>query len=283
MKRWLQDEPARLYFIVRAVVMLLAAVGVYAVEPEALEGVLSALAVLFGVDAATTEATRAKVYAPSTAQRIAETTLAASHSQPKHEAGTYIIDLVSSLVPGAKLPAALAAVAPLMAQFANRSLTDDLRKTLQRKVHERLRQTGVLRGRSIPPATSIVALVVLLSACAPVSRVITGGLNAAAGDSATLAWVEADDGTTVGITFEPGDAPAVGVILDILGENLVIGTVAGASAGDCAVEEGGTGAVCAFAAVEQPVVVALTGDDITATAGYRRTPSGRPYLEALTD
>lgn len=284
MKKWLMEEPARLYFIVRAIVMLLAAIGVYVVEPEALEGALAALAVIFGVDAATTEATRAKVYAPATAHRIADAAIATAHSNPR-EAGPYILDLVTSLVPAAKLPAGIAAVAPLVAQFANRALTDDLRKTLQRKVHQQLRNAGVLRGRTIPPSTSIVALlaVILLAACTPVSRTVTAGLNAAAGDSATLAWAESEEGQTVGITFEPGDAPAVGVYVDILGSELQLGEVSGASRADCIEEEEATGILCLFGLVDGSIVIQLAGQDITATASYRRSPSGRPFLELLTD
>lgn len=58
----------------------------------------------------------------------------------------FILGLVKNAVSAAKLPAALVAVAPLLAQFAQSEaiLTDDLRSTLQGKVLGLLRQAGLV-------------------------------------------------------------------------------------------------------------------------------------------
>lgn len=58
----------------------------------------------------------------------------------------FILGLVRNAVSAAKLPAALVAVAPLLAQFAQSEaiLTDDLRSTLQGKVLGVLRQAGLV-------------------------------------------------------------------------------------------------------------------------------------------
>lgn len=61
-------------------------------------------------------------------------------------AGDFIMWLVRNMVPAVKLPEALKAVAPLIAQFAQSEvvLTDELRSDLQAKVLSALRRAGLV-------------------------------------------------------------------------------------------------------------------------------------------
>lgn len=70
---------------------------------------------------------------------------AGAQERPGSSVADFILGLVKNAVSAAKLPAALVAVAPLLAQFAQSEaiLTDDLRSTLQGKVLSILRKAGL--------------------------------------------------------------------------------------------------------------------------------------------
>ena len=71
---------------------------------------------------------------------------AGAQERPGSSVADFILGLVKNAVGAAQLPAALVAVAPLLAQFAQSEaiLTDDLRSTLQGKVLGVLRQAGLV-------------------------------------------------------------------------------------------------------------------------------------------
>lgn len=280
MKEFLRKEPALIFMGVRFVLMLIAATSLGAwINEDIIEQVSMLLAAILAIDVGTTVATRSNVYSKASVEDIATSATANVPPEPAAtKAGEYVVSVVKLMLPVPALPMGLKVVSDLVVSYGNAQLTPEKRKEIQRKVHIRLRQAGLLRGRDFTP-TSLLAiplLLLLLAACAPVSQFATGGLNELAGDSAVLQW------TDTGIVFHPGDAPAVDASLDILGTDLVLGTVEGQSADDCVADE--VGVVCLFSVVEEPVNVNLVqGFGVTATVAYRRTPEGRPYIEFLTD
>lgn len=68
------------------------------------------------------------------------------NAAPKNAVLDFIVGIVKSAVPAPKLPAALTAVAPILAQFAQSELvlTDDLRSSLQGRVLTALRRAGLV-------------------------------------------------------------------------------------------------------------------------------------------
>lgn len=281
MKEFLRKEPAIIFMAVRLLLLVLAAVGLDQWLTEDVQNQLLAfVGALLAIDVGTTVATRANVYSPSSVTDIATSASVATPSEPAATtAGAYVVSLVKNLLPIPQLPMGLKVVSDLAVQYGNAQLTPELRKDIQRKVHLRLRQAGLLRGRDFPPVSMLfIGLLVLLVSCTPASRFAVGGLNELAGDSAVLQWAER------GVVYHPGEAAAVGVILELLGESLVLDEVVGQPQDTCTVEEDATAVLCVFPLVAEPVTVNLEqGLGVTAAVTYRRTPEGRPYSEFLTD
>ena len=106
-------------------------------------------------------------------------------------------------------------------------------------------------------------LIALLTACAPVARVIVGTIERDGSSALTVSgsvW-----------TFDPGPTTALGVIFIAEGYDLVL-----ADDDACRLTEE-TVVRCDWGNVVTPVTVTLSGNDIIAAANYRRTGSNSVY------
>ena len=140
LRTFFANDPNRVMFAVRLLVyVILTLIAGSALEPEVL---ISLLLGVIGVDALTTEEARKRTTPAAT---IDETANMSAYGQ----AGAFALELVRSaaatFAPGVSLARALAVVAPVVAPFANQSVTPAVQAQLTAKVHEALRGAGLLR------------------------------------------------------------------------------------------------------------------------------------------
>jgi len=261
-------EPAIAFMAIRTLLYLAVGVTGSWLSPDTAEQVLGALALLLGVDVATTAGTRTRVTSPKTVGEL----VAATFVGP---VGEFIKNTVKALVPATRLVQGLNLVTPLLAQYADRQLDDDTRALIQRQVHLRLRNAGLIRKRDVNINSSLVLvipfLVLVLGACAPVAQFFGGTIDVVAGDDAQLTVV------STGIQFDPGEQPALRVGVDILGATLIT------SDPRCTLEtlDDLQALDCRLGDVTQPTIISLSGTEVTATAQYQRPDRSRFFLTTL--
>lgn len=144
MKEFFNVEPLRAFVAIRTVIYLVVGIGAFGLAPEHAEAIIAILAVVFGVDLATSEDVRSRVFAPASVDGIVGTLFVMP-------AGRYVRGIVEELVPPGRVTDALALVAPIALEYAMRSIDDTERAAIQRRVHEVLRAARLLRGRDISP------------------------------------------------------------------------------------------------------------------------------------
>lgn len=108
------------------------------------------------------------------------------------------------------------------------------------------------------------ALVLVLSACAPVAQLARDVLDTS--DGATLSYLFRSETTLPGLAFDAGDAPALGAILIARGSELeVLGTPEGVACN-------ATPEIvdCRLGDVAERSFVFLTGRNVIASVTYRR-------------
>lgn len=253
-------DPAKVWLIIRQLITVAIALGAHFLADIPLEELAALWALIFGTDVSTTLAMRRSTFKPASALQLA-------HVSFEQDGGpsSFIYDLVAQSVPPRKLPHGLLAVAPIAREYANAALLDDnIRARVQREVHSALRAAGLLKGRSIGVSnlTLVLLLALALSACVP-------ALNTLTGDDASLSYAPN------GIVFDAGSSPALDVLVDVQGLELVT------TDERCTVYEGGLD--CRLGDVEGEVLLELSGYDVTALATFYRTIGGRPYQEVLGD
>lgn len=105
---------------------------------------------------------------------------------------------------------------------------------------------------------AVLAVALLLSSCAPAAAYFRDLAERA--DGATLSYL------TDGLGFDSGPTAALGVIVIAIGDNLVL--VEAPEGSQCAVEADLLD--CRLGDVEGRVAILLTGEDVVASATYRR-------------
>lgn len=112
-------------------------------------------------------------------------------------------------------------------------------------------------------------LTVALAACAPLQHATTGGLNAVAGDAASLTFVTA---SPAGLEFDPGSSPALGVLVDVQADEITAYDQALCTPYKYGVD-------CELGDVMSPTFIRISGTRVTASALYRRQGANRVYRE----
>jgi hypothetical protein len=134
----------------------------------------------------------------------------------KSPVGVFVVGVVSKMLPAMLVPIALNILKGVVQEHVTFDLTRDLQIRLTAEVHRVLRGAGLIKQTSIPRnVVSLVALVAILflSSC-DLPAVITPIGNSVTADGATLIY----SGT--GVTFDPGEADAEQVVVNIQGENV---------------------------------------------------------------
>lgn len=127
--RLVEKEPARAFQVVRLSAYLIA--GTYAaVETEQVDQVLMILAAVMGVDVASTEGTRSRVFSPETVKELVDdkselTRLAFEVAEVVKPAKTTKADLIN-------------VVAPIVLQHRGKALTSDLKSQMATEIHSAL-------------------------------------------------------------------------------------------------------------------------------------------------
>lgn len=123
----------------------------------------------------------------------------------------------------------------------------------------------------------LAVTILLFVGCVPLQSVGRDLVDTLTGDRATLRYCEGGESFAApclgayGIAFDPADRPALAVILDVLGRDL--------TTNDARCEVVAAGLQCHLGDVAVPTAVSLTGQNVTATATYRRPGEGRIYQE----
>lgn len=267
-QRLQEVEPARVWLAVRVLgYILVGATGSW-LAPDDLEQILAILAVLLGVDAATTEATRSKVYSPKSASDI----LAAAFVGA---VGGYIRTVVENTLPKNKVTEGLQAALPILAEFAQANLDTETRAKIQRKVHLALHSRGLIPKRNVPPSvTSIVLilpLVLALSACVPIADLFGSTVEQINAGGADLAVVE------TGIAFDPGEDVALAVLVTMYADEANVTD----ERCDVTTLDELAEVTCDLGDVAEETTIALSATNLSATATYQRTGSARFYSAVL--
>lgn len=266
-------EPARAYLFVRVVAYLILGATGSAIAPEQMEVILASLAMLLGVDAATTEATRRKVTSPRTAAEMMAQLFVG-------EVGGHIRGLVEKALPESKWGPGLQAVVPILTEYAGQQLTPERRAEIQAKVDAALLQAGLVKARTWgPKAAGLLFLLVIvpLSGCAifqPVAQDVGGeAVDYVLGDIATLT------ATPEGTVFDPVEGEADGVVVNLVGA-AILGEDPRCSPTE--VPEGLEGLSCFLGDdVTDPTLVTVGATMGYASATYTRPGSSRPYRISL--
>jgi hypothetical protein len=264
--RLMQIEPARAFLLIRAVAYLAAGATGAWLSPDSIEPILGSLAILFGVDVTTTEATRRRVTSPETAGQLVASIFVG-------EVGRYI------RVPKGKVTEGLRAALPVMTEFAASQLDEDARAKIQARVGTALYGAGLTKRRKWGPTSLLVALVMTVAvapACAPLLESI-GGEAVDRTNDVILGDPDASlRGADAGLVFDPGENPAQAVVVFIIGEDLVIEDDRCSS-----IEaENAEAADCRRGDVTGPATIAVwpaEGASAYADATYTRDGSSVPY------
>ena len=256
---YFQQEPEKVFFVLRALVATAIALGI-GISAEVLEPVLGLLAVLLGVDYAATRVTHNKTYSGDEAKELVE--LAAQAQAVPRPLWDFVESTVTRLIPATEVPFAMAKLAGDLTAYFERQLDAGTRAELLTFIHSKLRQLGYMQVKDFPnrASTSIVLLLFVVGAigCAPVANYVLG-------DEATLRFQE------TGFMFAPGGVSAYEVLVDIQGINVVYLDEDGLC------EPINTGLRCTRDVVEEPWLIELTGEQVSAIARYARSPGGRLF------
>ncbi|GEM47845.1 hypothetical protein [Deinococcus cellulosilyticus] len=109
----------------------------------------------------------------------------------------------------------------------------------------------------------------VMVACAPAQQATTDVIDNTFGDDATIAFVQG------GVQFNPGSKPALGVIVVLQGQSLK----ALDASSPCKPNTDSTELSCELGDVSAAQTIGVSGQNVTASASYRRTGSNRVYLE----
>ena len=257
---YFQQEPEKVFFVIRALVATALALGV-GIREEILEPLLGVLAVLLGADYAATRFTDKKLYSGDEAKELVD--LAAQAQAVPRPLWDFVESTVSKLIPASEVPFAMAKMAGDLVAFFERQLDAGTRAEILTFVHSKLRQLGYLKVKSFPDkkaATSIVLLLVVLlvAGCAPVANYFLG-------DEARLEFAE------TGFLFAPGASTAYEVLVDIQGQDVAyLGETTWCEPMDL-------GLRCEREVVEEPWLIELTGLNVSGIARYSRAPGGRIF------
>lgn len=122
-------------------------------------------------------------------------------------------------------------------------------------------------NRTRPILLLIAAATLLLAACAPVAQYARDLLDTS--DGATLSYVNRSTDTLPGLAYDPGDAVALAVVLVARGSDLVL--LEAPEGTECTATP--VLIDCRLGDVNAPVLVALTGRQVVASATWRRAGS----------
>ena len=254
---YFRQEPEKVFFLIRAVLATAIAAGV-SINVDTWEPVLAVLATFLGVDYAATKSTHSRVYGADEAQELVQ--LSAQAKAVPKPLWDFVESTVKRLLPATEVPFAMAHMAGDLVAFFDRQLDAGTRSEILTFVHKKLRELGYLKVRDFPAksVTSIVLLVFVLGACAPVANYVLG-------DAAQLRFEE------TGIMFVPGAEPAYEVLVDIQGNDVVY------LADDGLCEATDVGLRCTQDEVLEPWLIEITGLEVSAMARYARVMDGRLF------